>query len=823
MTVSSLATAGQSSALLSPEDRLRAALRPSFLVEAGWDARAEVLSPPRDHRLLGLRKCVVVDCLAGVRSAHVVLCQTCDARFRQSSATDVDVFAKIPSAKQNRGELLCRVPGCPRPSVMAKGLCASHRTAYQHREELSVEEWIVATEPDALSPLGPCLAVSCVRLAASRQGLCVPHSTQWRIHRREEGADKADFDAWAATAMPISLDHVVILRGLPDLVQLEILVGLQHRTERGLRTFISVVRAVAAFARRHRVATLEQLAEVPVVRGRQDVTALLNSVLSATRMAQSSIEEEQRRDVWNLGVFGLGAQHLVFTHLSQPWLRETAKHWVAEDLPLHRGRAPANASRTMLTALGYLSQSLRTARADHGDDLARLGRRDVLTFITDLVWRDRAGELPVSGRPIYQRAVRRFLDDVRAFGLTQPGQPLAGLPADFVLRTGDAPVRPREEGGGRDLPESVLRIVAERVGVLEELAGVNARAITELLIDTGRRPDEICRLPWDCLVRDPEGKPVLIYHDFKNDRPGRRLPIGEHTADLISTQKAAVAAQFPKTSMAELALFPRRTANPRGTRAACITTYSTSHRAFITAIAAELLDEEGQPFNCALAVPYAYRHSYAQRHADSGVGPDVLRDLMGHRSMQTTLGYYRITEVRVRAAVNRVAEHQFDGSGRRVFRGVGRLLGDEHARLRVGQVAVPFGVCTEPSNVKAGGKSCPYRFTCLGCGHFRSDPSYLPELKSYLQQLLADREHVLASTDLEDWARAKALPAEEEITQLRHLIRKIEADLDELSEVDRDLINVAVATIRKVRQTVDLGMPGLRPTPHDEEPNAPVP
>ncbi len=199
---------------------------------------------------------------------------------------------------------------------------------------------------------------------------------------------------------------------------------------------------------------------------------------------------------------------------------------------------------------------------------------------------------------------------------------------------------------------------------------------------------------------------------------------------------------------------------------------------------------------------------------------------MGHRSMQTTLGYYRITENRIRVAVNRVAQHQFDGTDRRVFRAVGKLLGDEHSRMRVGQVAVPFGVCTEPSNVKAGGKSCPYRFTCLGCGHFRSDPSYLPELKSYLQQLLADREHVMASVDLQEWARAKVMPAEEEITQLRHLIHKIEADLEELSDADRDLIQAAVTTMRAVRQTVDLGMPGLttkrtNQTPRSEDADAP--
>jgi len=42
----------------------------------------------------------------------------------------------------------------------------------------------------------------------------------------------------------------------------------------------------------------------------------------------------------------------------------------------------------------------------------------------------------------------------------------------------------------------------------------------------------------------------------------------------------------------------------------------------------------------------------AQRHADEGVAPDVLRDLMGYDSMQTTLKYYRVTEKRVRAAID---------------------------------------------------------------------------------------------------------------------------------------------------------------------------
>ena len=58
------------------------------------------------------------------------------------------------------------------------------------------------------------------------------------------------------------------------------------------------------------------------------------------------------------------------------------------------------------------------------------------------------------------------------------------------------------------------------------------RRIVELLIDTGRRPEEICQLPWDCLDTTGAGH-VLIYTDIKNNRPKLRLPIGAETAAVI--------------------------------------------------------------------------------------------------------------------------------------------------------------------------------------------------------------------------------------------------------------------------------------------------
>jgi hypothetical protein len=210
-------------------------------------------------------------------------------------------------------------------------------------------------------------------------------------------------------------------------------------------------------------------------------------------------------------------------------------------------------------------------------------------------------------------------------------------------------------------------------------------------------------------------------------------------------------------------------------------------------------------------VPYAYRHTYAQRHADAGVPIDVLAELLDHRNLNVTRAYYRVGEERRRDAIDKVTAMSFDRHGNRTWRDARALLESEHARYAVGEVAVPYGTCTEPSNVAAGGGACPVRFRCAGCDHFRTDVSYFPDLTAYLDDLLRTRERLAAAIDgVDDWARADATPAEEEITRIRRLISRIKGDITQLPADGRARIDEAVTVIRKHR-AVSLGMPGIRP------------
>ena len=188
----------------------------------------------------------------------------------------------------------------------------------------------------------------------------------------------------------------------------------------------------------------------------------------------------------------------------------------------------------------------------------------------------------------------------------------------------------------------------------------------------------------------------------------------------------------------------------------------------------------------------------------------MLRELLDHDSMDTTRIYYRIGAERQREAVDKVTRHQFDRHGNHIWHQAQVLLDAVRTRQVIGQVAVPYGVCTEPSNVQAGGGACPFRFRCAGCDHFRTDVSYLPDLKAYLHDLLRDRERVLAATELDDWARTQAMPSEEEIRRIRALIGQAEARLGQLTEDERAGLQEAARLVRRGRQAVSLGMPQVR-------------
>ncbi|MFF8513391.1 hypothetical protein ACF064_35625 [Streptomyces sp. NPDC015492] len=808
------------SEVLTGEERLGELLRAldgDFLTLLGWDWERRVITWPRQHPVIGLPDCPVPGCPLAITVLTRPMCGGCLERWRGSNLPLED-FLLVPKAiSRGVGQGPCAVGGCERPrDSVAGGLCEAHRSQRGTTDlsALSWEEFLAHPRVHGYASLGPCKVAACYLDRVGRQDpYCKAHLHRLYRARTAPGFDEA---LWQRTDKAICANREVSLRGLPDRLVAELLYGLWARTQEGMKARPECLRPLYDRLRAHQVQELQEVSDPAGAGHSSEQVTMIRAWQRALRLLHMTPDAERVKDVWDMAVFGYTGR-ISFTPVLQEPLREAMKIWVYDDLPRRRNKNAVQHARAIIAAVGMLSESLRLQREDRGVVPAALGRSDIVAFTNRLGYFTSTGRISPARRLRYTRFVRRVLLRFRSLGLTGKGQLLEGMPTDFVISPEDMPDEPEDTEAGRDLPDEVMRELCARLDELETMSTIEVRVATELLIDTGRRPDEINTLALDCLEQDPDGSDVLVYDNHKAYRLGRRLPIGAETAAVIRRQQQRVRERFPTTAPARLRLLPRPKSNPEGTKP--LVDISGQHRAWVKSLPdlfVPIVVADGDvrvtrlvTFDKTRIFPYAYRHCYAQRHADSGVPVDVLKELMDHRLIHTTMGYYRVGDERRREAVDRVTALQFDRHGNRVWRSAKSLLDSEHVRRAIGEVATPYGVCREPTNVAAGGHACPLRFRCLGCEHFSTDVSYLPDLQAHLADLLRSRERLMSAFEADDWARSQAMPSEEEIRRVRRLIERVRTDLDDLTPEDRAQIEQAVGVVRRSR-TVLLGMPRVR-------------
>ncbi len=801
-------------------DRLLAAIDWGALARLGFDPERDRFAPDASDVVFGFVECKAVNCDQVARTASG-LCWRCDQLWKQQGRdADFDHFCQtVPDRlRHRRGEAalcrVCRAPGRERP-VRAHGLCSACENTAAKRGQ-TPDEYVLGDDqfPPAMprASFGHCAVATCTRFAwRARPALCEPHHTRWGAEGRPAGAA---FRAWCARQRSVDRDsRVVVLAGLSERVRLEVLYGLQRAAEVGRRTRATDVQTAVNILRSQGVASVCEVSMDRITPGTQ-TQRFLAFTADQVSLARSTRAEEAAKDDWDLRVFGHIPGLLRFSAISQLWLRSTAKAWAAERIGTVQ---TPRVTQAALRALRAFSESLRRNRSDGGDDPHLLARADLAAFAADLSHLEARGDLAHNTRRGWVHEVGRFLREARAMGLSKPGGPLCGLAEDVVFGPGETVRETSREAQGRALPETVLDqlLDAAALEILEARFGAETRAMVELEAAVGRRTGELCGLRLECLdfdeVLDETGglraAPVLIHDMPKVGVRGYRLPIDDETARIICAQQERVRARYPQTPPQSLALFPAAVMNPRGTKPCGVSTLGVHFRDWVDGLP-QLLGPAGEPYDRSDITIYSLRHSFAQRHADAGTPIEVLAELMGHTHLTTTQVYFRVTEKRKRKAVDVLAKLQVDRDGRCSRPLVEQLLDSQVNRDAIGQVAVPFGICTEPTNVKAHGQVCPFRHQCFGCTHFRSDPSFLSELRAHLTRLLADQERLRAALpDLADWARNAAIPSAEEIASLRRIIDRCEQLVEELPDDERQAVQDAVTVLRRVRAQLDTSIP----------------
>ncbi len=786
-----------------------------------WDPDLQLILPQPGGPLHRVAACVVTGCPSdGHWSSSLCVRHRC--QFETAGADSIESWLASGEAvnftRRRGADQQCAVKGrdgqdCPRPGLGRWGLCQTHSVSWWKRRSMgtSFEEFLASAE--ALSALGECVAACCYRPAAhAGNGLCVPHAQIWRAEGRLR--DKA-FSKWAARVRQPVNSRVLSLRGLPELVRLELVYAIGARAAEqvsvvtgGMRPWIDQLRAVGVAS-----VTEFDLACLESVGDRSHVRFARFSV-DRVSLAYADPEMERTKDVWDLRLFGrLGRKRLDFTGIRQVWLRDAAKNWAAATI----GRVGDGALAHRVGSLTMLSAVLASG-PDGGEDPQALGRSDIERFLARL----RSSTFPTGREPWGAKAKAALIEEcnlmlreARELGL------LDSVGATFAFRRGDRTPRVTEEPPGRALPVGVVAQLDANLDLLAEVPGANGAArvptlgalgehaaemavlVYQLLKGTGRRVGEVASLRLECLDVDEHGKDVLVYDNHKAARMGRRLPLADSAlVAAVRAQQSWVVSRFPATPPERLWLLPRPHKNADGANhidTGLVNAWFRAWTARIPSIDAGVFDDNGEPvaFDRSAIQPHAFRHTYAQTMADAGVAPSVLRDLMDHRSLSTTLGYYRVGDARKRAAMELLARHTVDNRGltRQVDSAASRAA---HLREHLSWVAVPMGKCSEPTNVRAGGQACPIRYQCAGCAHFESDPSYLPELRAYADDLRKEREAMLAARAA-DWA------AEHVARQLEVIVGHIhihEALLGDLACDERAAIEDASATLRRARRSV---------------------
>lgn len=798
-----------------------------WLHTAGWDPIRQHLRPPADHGTLGWKACAVDGCDRPAWGPHNGgLCDRCRRRWQDNGEPDRSLFDHQPRRRsKNDHPPNCRVAKdgkrCGR-LARNRGICNGHSWAVEGKTD--VEAAIAGLTP--LPSLGKCRVASCDRDAETTETqLCSAHANRWRGTQRND--PHAALEDWSRREKPVRDARLVAFGGLDPRVVRQILFGVFGRSRRGSRTRVGFVQTIVDWARSAQISSLSELSDTdPPAQWSPAIKSLFKTIMITVEYGDLGPDDFRLRDFWPGTVFGKSGC-VDFRDISQPWLRAVTRDWCWDNL----NRLGDFASFSCVAReIDYFSEYLRANIAGGGDDLQRLDRSAVTGFAAYLAalvetgavrHRDRrtTRQQPAAWNKALQWNCLLMVQRILRYG-RDTGR-MDQIPGSFVVTDDLLIRRPRpnaDDDTGEALPTEVLKQLFSNDS-LEALRTCHSQmpAVLRLVAETGRRPTEVLSLTYDCIDAASTGGPYLIYTENKvTAGEVRKLPVLSVVVDVVREQQKSVRRRYPSTPISDLRLFPRTTMNPNGSHAIASWTLSKYLAKWVQALprldSSDIGDDgQARPFDRSLIFPYAFRHTYAQRHADAGTSPDVLMELMGHEKISTTMGYYRIPQRRRREAAEIV--------GNIVITGDGLLLGRMSRAHRLADerstVAVPFGKCSNPQNVAAEGHGCPIRHQCFGCASFSSDPSYLPEMRRRLLDLKAIRARVDAFEGATDWAKRDARPSDEELHTLDRLIRAEEDKLDRATPEQRGLIDEASRTLRKARAASQVELTLRRPNGED--------
>jgi site-specific recombinase XerD len=332
----------------------------------------------------------------------------------------------------------------------------------------------------------------------------------------------------------------------------------------------------------------------------------------------------------------------------------------------------------------------RVSQADPScTSVARIGRSHIEDFKSWLI--KRRGR---TGKPLATMTIRHRLSTVRTFFERIMEWDYEDAPARLFIYMSDFPALDEPLPKFLDDPTAYKFMAA-----LAEDPNLRRRLMVELLARTGMRVGELAGLQDDAMVRKGDGHRLHIpIGKLHNDRYVPLLPM---LVDLIAEYKA-VRGRSRSGHLLERddgRAFDRRTV----------------HR-YVASVAKRA--------GVGHVHPHQLRHTLATQSINRGMSLEAIAALLGHRSMDMTLIYARISDDTVADAYFKVTEaveaqyYGLSGAAAPQAGSPGAQPVNDHNRL------LANGHCTRPALL-----DCAFESVCERCGFFETGPQFVTILK----------------------------------------------------------------------------------------------
>ena len=292
-----------------------------------------------------------------------------------------------------------------------------------------------------------------------------------------------------------------------------------------------------------------------------------------------------------------------------------------------------------------------------------------------------------------------------------------------------------------------------------------------LLRESGWRVTDILDLRCDsCLdylwnSREQEYVPYLCGEITKTGIPLLKIPIRSEVCDMVKKLAEEVCARSTSENNPDKYLFNTFEGRYVG--------LPFSRAEFASAVQAliegkGILDGDGQTYHFN---PHSLRHTRALEYTEQGMPIAIIQQILGHRSLQMTLHYAKVTENKLYEKwkeTEKLNLLRLDASPP-VFREEQKLesVRYEFIRKNLDAVRVPFGVCFKPSKL-----SCRQQTShCFECANFCSSRDNASEYEEEINKVKKQLD-ISKSMGRADWEEKNR----EYLEVLEKLLARIQAE-----------------------------------------------